>query len=142
MLISLNKDKCNIDSQILPNVEHTTFIFKNDGLFVVYEGEKRQVKRACIIGNGLHDLCCCLDNNGNATVKRTTEVDTSKILHIPKHDLLWLVLKEPIVKKYSLILEITDALREVVDKIVETFPGKISKNYFMYGGLDYGHLES
>jgi hypothetical protein len=127
-------------SGVLPGIEpNFVFTFYGKQLFVTYEGEKRQVKAANIIANGLHDLCFCLDDNGNVTVMRIAKVDKSKILHVPAHDILWLVLKEPLQNKRSIILEIDESLKPVADEIVRTFHGEPRKDYYMYGGDDYGN---
>ena len=86
---------------ILPNVEPTTFIFENKRLYVTLEGEKREVRKVGVIANGIHDLCIALDDNGNAALREIAKTPKSRVLYLPSHDILWLTLKEPVVKKYT-----------------------------------------
>ena len=123
----------------LPNVELTDFTFEAGKLFVTYQREKRQVIRAKIWANGLHDLCICLNDNDVISIREIAKVAPEKILHRPFHDLLWLTFNQPIGTQNSLILEVNDSVKKLIHEMFQNFgPGKKAEDFEMYGGGNYG----
>lgn len=128
------------DDSILPKVERVIFIIEDSKLFVAFEGERREVAKAFIISNGLRDLCFCLDESGNPTVRETAKVESDRILYKPLHDIWWLQLREPMGNKNAVIFEIDDRLKKTVDEVVRIFGGTKGPDYDMCGGTNYGGL--
>jgi hypothetical protein len=122
----------------LPNVELPSLELKKGKLYVTLEGEKRQITKFSIIANGLKDLCCCLDEDGNVVIKKITSVSPERRLYIPQHDILWLELRDPIVKKRVVFFEISETIKKFVDILVKIFGGQKACDYEMYGGENYG----
>jgi hypothetical protein len=137
------QSKANIFRVDLPGVDQIAFIFEDGKVAFDINGEALQIKKFCITANGLHDLCICLGEDGNPTIKEIAKTPKEKVLWVPTHDLLSLTFDQPIATKGSIIVEIDERISKIVDKLVQ-FTGGDAKgcDYYMYGGKHYGEPSS
>lgn len=130
-----------ISLDALPKVHATVFKLKENGLFVIIEGEERQIVESQLIGNATHDLCVYLNAKGKLEVGEISKVPEDKIVMKPMHDLWIIKYNEPIGNNLYALFEICDGLREVVNEAIRVFGGQIGKEFEMYGEVCYGKRE-
>ena len=118
----------------------TTYIYdkkQNCFFFVSVNGTKHKVTQACVIANGIHDLCV----RNNMHISKISETERGDIYYIPKGDILWLTIEPPFKGNCTIIQDIGGDLESMTCFVKHLMKvgvvQKHGKDYAMYGGDNY-----